>query len=80
MRIKEEMDKTTNVSVFRRVRKRYLEMYEDLHCSYCKYHRGENRHWRRHTPWKEIRRHQWRDEQPTVKWLDLIEEEEDLLT
>jgi hypothetical protein len=41
---KEIMDTTNNSSVFRRARKRWLEVGAGLiRCSYCRYHRGENR-------------------------------------
>ena len=42
---KEVMDTTNNDSVFRRARKRFLEGSPDgICCSYCRYHKGENRH------------------------------------
>lgn len=41
---KEVMDTTNNDSVYRKARKRWLETSEGcLHCSYCRYHKGENR-------------------------------------
>lgn len=39
---KEVMDTTSNDSVYRKARKRWLET-KGLCCSYCQYHRGENR-------------------------------------
>ena len=39
----EELKTTTNRKVFNRAYKRDLENKRKIHCSYCKYHRGENR-------------------------------------
>ena len=41
MKTKKIMDSTGNRKVFNRVYKRYLE-HKEIHCSYCKFHRGEN--------------------------------------
>lgn len=44
MRIKEIVDNTTNRGEFNRAYKQYLEHRKGgIYCSYCKYHRGENR-------------------------------------
>jgi hypothetical protein len=42
MRFKAEMDTTTNRMVYRRARKHELENRGLIHCSYCRYHKGEN--------------------------------------
>jgi len=42
MRNKETMDATDNRGVFNRAYKEYLEHKGKIHCSYCKYHKGEN--------------------------------------
>lgn len=41
--MKKSMDTTTNSTVYNRYRKNYLEKKGEIHCSYCQYHRGENR-------------------------------------
>ena len=44
MKVKKIVDNTTNRSEFNRAYKNYLEHKKNgIHCSYCKYHRGENR-------------------------------------
>jgi len=44
MRNIEELRTTDNRSVFNRAYKKYLESSKaEIYCSYCKYHRGENR-------------------------------------
>lgn len=44
MKAKKIVDNTTNRSEFNRAYKSYLEHGKNgIHCSYCKYHRGENR-------------------------------------
>jgi len=43
MKAKEVLDTTTNRGEFNRAYKHYLEKKGKIHCSYCKYHRGENR-------------------------------------
>lgn len=44
MKVKKILDSTTNRGEFNRVYKRYLEHKKNgIHCSYCKYHRGENK-------------------------------------
>ena len=62
---KEEMDVTGNRYVFNRLRKKYLEYKPGgIHCSYCRYHKGENTtpyYHRKHRSWKEIKRTQWDD-------------------
>lgn len=42
MKVKKIVDQTTNRSEFNRAYKQYLESKGKIHCSYCKYHRGEN--------------------------------------
>jgi hypothetical protein len=41
--MKKSMDTTNNSTVYNRYRKNYLEKKGEIHCSYCQYHRGENR-------------------------------------
>jgi len=43
MRNIEELKTTTNRGVFNRAYKKYLESKGEIYCSYCKYHRGENK-------------------------------------
>jgi hypothetical protein len=43
MKVKKIMDETTSRYEFNRARKEYLERIGGIHCSYCGYHRGENR-------------------------------------
>lgn len=44
MKAKKIVDNTTNRSEFNRAYKIYLEHRKNgIHCSFCKYHRGENR-------------------------------------
>lgn len=40
---KKEYDSTTNRYVYNRIRKLHLESVGEIRCSYCRYHRGENR-------------------------------------
>ena len=40
---KKLMDVTNNSTVYNRYRKDYLEKTGQIRCSYCMYHRGENR-------------------------------------
>ena len=39
---KAEMDNTDSSYVYNRVRKYYLSNTGKIHCTYCRYHRGEN--------------------------------------
>ena len=41
--MKKTMDTTNNSTVYNRNRKNYLEKKGLIRCSYCQYHRGENR-------------------------------------
>jgi len=59
MKYKIEQDTTTNSTVYNRARKRTLENTAKLHCSICKYHRGENRS-KPDTSWKRYRKKQYR--------------------
>ncbi len=43
MRTKDVVQSTTHKGEFNRAYKIYLEQKAKIHCSYCKYHRGENR-------------------------------------
>jgi len=43
MKAKEILDTSTNRGEFNRAYKHYLEKKGKIHCSYCGYHRGENR-------------------------------------
>lgn len=44
MKVKKILDSTTNRGEFNRAYKRYLEHKKNgIHCSYCKYHRCENK-------------------------------------
>lgn len=43
MGMKKEMDRTNNRSVYNKSRKHYLEKKGLIRCSYCRYHKGENR-------------------------------------
>jgi hypothetical protein len=40
---RKEMDITNNSTVYNRYRKAHLEAKGEIYCSYCRYHRGENR-------------------------------------
>ena len=42
---KKEMDRTMNSTVYNKSRKFYLENKGLIRCSYCAYHRGENKKW-----------------------------------
>jgi len=42
MKVKSISKTTTNRTVFNRTYKQYLERKGRIHCSYCRYHRGEN--------------------------------------
>lgn len=52
---KEEMDNTSNPTVYKKARKRELENSGEIDCSYCPYHQKENithkyqRSWKRST-------------------------------
>jgi len=44
MKVKKIVETTTNRKVFNRAYKSYLEHRKNgIHCTYCRYHRGENR-------------------------------------
>lgn len=43
MRRIKEYKITTNRSVYNKLRKEYLEKEGKIHCSFCKYHKGENK-------------------------------------
>jgi len=43
MKVKNIVNNTANRSEFNRAYKRYLESKGKIHCSYCGYHRSENR-------------------------------------
>lgn len=44
MKVKKIVDNTTNRSEFNRAYKSYLEHRKNgIHCSYCRYHKGENK-------------------------------------
>jgi hypothetical protein len=59
MTIPEEMEYTSNRSVFNKCRKWYLESIGDINCARCRYHKGENSaHSQR--SWKEHRKTQYK--------------------
>ena len=43
MKTKKIVNNSTNRGEFNRAYKRYLERKGEIHCSYCGYHRGENK-------------------------------------
>ena len=43
MKTKKIVNNSTNRGEFNRAYKRYLECKGEIHCSYCGYHRGENK-------------------------------------
>jgi hypothetical protein len=61
MTIPEEMEYTSNRSVFNKCRKWYLESIGEIHCARCRYHKGENRSdiWC-HRSWKKYRKTQYK--------------------
>lgn len=61
MKTKKIVDNTTNRGEFNRVYKDYLEHKKNgIHCSYCKYHRGENRTNKYYGGINEIRYPNWK--------------------
>jgi len=60
MTIPEEMEYTSNRSVFNKCRKWYLESIGEIHCTRCPYHKGENRYQRVKRNWKEYRKTQYK--------------------
>ena len=60
MTIPEEMEYTSNRSVFNKCRKWYLESIGEIHCGRCKYHKGENHYFRTHRSWKKHRKTQYK--------------------
>lgn len=49
-----------NPTVYARLRKMHLERRGDIHCGYCRYHRGENRTNFFNRNWKHYRRTQYK--------------------
>lgn len=61
MKVKKIVDNTTNRGDFNRAYKRYLEHKKNgIHCSYCRYHRGENRTTKYYGGFGEIRQPNWK--------------------
>ena len=61
MKVKKIVENTTNSSEFNRAYKRYLEHRPNgIHCSYCKYHRNENRTTKYYGGINEIRYPNWK--------------------
>ena len=51
---------TIDFSVYKKIRKWYLEKDGKISCSHCHYHKGENAHRHPSRNWKKLRRHQYR--------------------
>jgi len=60
MTIPEEMEYTSNRSVFNKCRKWYLESIGNIHCARCRYHKGENVYCRNQRSWKRHRKTQYK--------------------
>lgn len=60
MRFKEEYNKASNSSVYNKARKLWLESEKLICCSYCPYHKNENRRTYDNRSWKRYRKTQYR--------------------
>jgi len=60
MKSKKLMRTTTNPSVYRKARKRYLAYQGRINCDYCPYHKNENASRDNRRCWKQYRKNQWR--------------------
>lgn len=62
MAYKKELEKTANPTVWKKLRKRQLEVKYGV-CPFCRPHRGCNARWgyfRQNKTWKKNRKHQWK--------------------
>lgn len=57
-----EYNRTTNSTVYRKMRKRYLTHIGKLRCEYCPYHKYENETHKIKKNWKKYRKTQYRNE------------------
>lgn len=62
-KIVDEYHNTSNRSVYNRARKYVLENKCEIHCAYCRYHKGENNRyhtWGKPQSWKKHRKTQYK--------------------
>lgn len=69
MKTKKELSNTNDSNSYRKLRKEYLVNKGKVNCSFCKFHKGENRKRRVKRNWKKYRKTQYRTSSTAVSVL-----------